>query len=109
MGLDAFGTVLVHALIGLPGAHRWTGELVVGAVGVLPGAHVLAVLLPEISRQRRDAGVEDVGIFNGLVAVVVILGVDAEDRGLDAQIDVLRDENHARIGMFAHERKGLRE
>src|SRR2546430_12232343 len=50
-----------------------------GAVGFLPRAHVLAVPLPEVRRQRRHAAVEDVGILEGLVAVVV-LGVHAEDR-----------------------------
>ena len=93
---DALGRVLVHALVRLPLAHRRPGDLVEGALGFLPGAHVLAVLLPEVRRQRRHAAVEDVGVLERLVAVVV-LGVHAEHRGLDAQVDVLGDQDHARI------------
>ena len=52
--------------------------------------------LPEVRRQRRHAAVEDVGVLERLVAVVV-LGVHAEHRRLDAQVDVLGHQDHARI------------
>ena len=66
------------------------------------------MLLPEIRRQRFDAGVEHVGVFDGLVAVVV-LGVHADDRGLDAQIDVLGHQRDARPRLLALQRQRLPE
>ena len=50
--------------------------------------------LPEIGRQRRDAGEQQVGILDRAV-VEVVLRVDAEDRRLDAQVDVLGHQRDA--------------
>ena len=64
--------------------------------------------VPEIRRQLLDAGVEQVGVLDGLVAVVV-LGVHADDRRLDAQVDVLRHQRHARLRVLALQRERVRE
>ena len=56
----------------------------------------------------REPGVEHVGIFDGLVAVVV-LGVHADDRGLDAQVDVLGHQRDARFVVQRLQRQRLRE
>jgi hypothetical protein len=50
------------------------------------------VVLPEIVRERRHAGVEQIDVVEDLV-VGVVLGRQAEHRGLDAQVDVLRDDD----------------
>ena len=48
--------------------------------------------LPERLRQGRHARVEQGGVVEHLV-VGVVLRRDAEDRGLDAQVDVLGDDD----------------
>ena len=68
----------------------------------------LPVRLPEVRRQLLDAGVEQVGVLDRLVAVVV-LGVHAEDRRLDAQVDVLRHQRDARLGLLRLQRERVRE
>ena len=99
---------LVHELVDVQvGDHR-PRDLVVGAIGFLPGAHALAVRLPEVRRQRREPGVEHVGVFDGLVAVVV-LGVHADHRCLDAQVDVLGHQRDARLVVQRLQRQGLRK
>ena len=99
---------LVHELVDVQVGDDRARDLVVRAVGFLPRAHVLAVRLPEVRRQRRETGVEHVGVLDRLVAVVV-LGVHADDRGLDAQVDVLRHERDARVGVQRLQRQRLRE
>src|SRR5699024_11556277 len=65
----------------------WRRQPVKGVTAVvLPGVHVPAVRLPEVVRQGFMAGVEKIQIFQHLV-VVVILGGQTDQRGLDAQID----------------------
>src|ERR1039457_3840066 len=61
---------------------------------------------PEIPGQTLDAGVEHVGVFDGLVAVIV-LGVHAHDRGLDAQIDVLGHQRDPRLRHLPLQRESL--
>ena len=61
----------------------------------MPGLDVVAVRLPEIGRQRRDAREEQVGVLDRAV-VEIVLRVHAEDRRLDAQVDVLRHQRDAR-------------
>ncbi len=63
---------------------------------------------PEVRRQRRHAGIQNVRVFERLVAVVV-LRMHAEHGGLDAQVDVLRDEHDARFRIFLLERDRLAE
>ena len=63
---------------------------------------------PEVPRQGFNAGIEHVGVFDGLVAVVV-LGMHADDCGLDAQIDVLRYQRDARPRLLALQRQRLPE
>src|SRR6187551_359063 len=107
-GLDAFAGFLVHELIHVKiGDHRPL-DLVVRAIGFLPGPHVLVVRLPEIRRQRGEPGVEHIGIFDGLVAVIV-LGVHADDRGLDSKVDVLGNQRYSRVMVESLKRKGLRK
>ena len=52
------------------------------------------MLFPEIRRQLLHAADQQVRVFDGLVARIV-LGLHAEDRGLDPQIDVLRYQRDA--------------
>ena len=52
-------------------------------------------------------GVQDVGVLDRLVAVVV-LGVDAEHRRLDAQVDVLGHQRDARFVVQRLQRERLR-
>ena len=75
---------------------------------LLPGLEAAAGTIPEIRRQLLHARVEEVGVLDGLVAVVV-LGVHADDRRLDAQVDVLRHQRHARLRVLALQRHGVRE
>ena len=94
--LDALRTGFVDEQVRPPAARGRTVDLIPGAVAILPRAHVLAVAFPEVRRQRLHAGIEHVGVFDGLVAVVV-LGMHADDRGLDAQVDVLGHQRDARL------------
>jgi hypothetical protein len=64
--------------------------------------------VPEICGQFLDTGVEEVGVLDRLVAVIVF-GMHAEDRGLDAQVDVLRHQRDTGIRMFFLQRERLRE
>ncbi len=66
------------------------------------------MLLPEVGGKRAHAVVKDVRVLERLVAVV-ILGVNANNRRLDAQVDVFRNENDARVGFFVLQRQRLRQ
>ena len=78
----------------MPLLHQRAADLVAGACAfVLPAFHLVAVLVPEVGGQGGIAGVEQVGVFQHLVGVVV-LGMDADDGGLDPQVDVLRHQGH---------------
>jgi hypothetical protein len=77
-------------------------DAVEGAAVLLPGLHVLAVGLPEVGRQLARAGVQQVGVLQHLV-VVVVLRVQAEGAGLDAHVDVLGDQDHRALRMLVDE------
>ena len=68
--------------------------------------------LPCVSQKSAGSaatpGVEEVGVLDRPVAVVV-LGVHADDRGLDAQVDVLGHQRDARFGVLRLQRQRLRE
>ena len=64
--------------------------------------------VPEIRRQLLHAAREQVGILDGLVARVV-LGVHADDRRLDAQIDVLGHQRDPGVGEFLLQRERVGE
>ena len=99
---------LVHELVDVQFGDDGAGDLVIGAIRLFPRAHVLAMRFPEVGRQRREARVEHVGVFDGLVAVVV-LGVYADHGGLDAQVDVLGHQRDARLMVQRLQRQRLRQ
>ena len=96
---QAVRVLLVQELVVVPLAHHRALHAIERARVLLPRVDVLAVALPEVGRQLLHAGVQQVGVFDRLVAVVV-LGVHADDRGLDAQVDVLRHQRDARVREF---------
>ena len=69
----------------------------VAALG--PRAH-FAVAIPEVGRQFGRAGVEQAEIVERAV-VLVVLGDDAVDARLDAQVDVLGDQDDRAIGCWS--------
>ncbi len=107
-GFEAVRVLLIQELIDVPVAHHRAVHAIVSARLLLPGVHVLAMLLPEVGRQLLQAGVQQVRVFDGLV-VVIVLGVDADDRRLDAQVDVLGHQRDARFGMFLLQGQRLTE
>ena len=58
----------------------------------------LPFLSQKLARQLQDAGVEDVGVLEHLV-VVVVLGRQAERARLHAHVDVLRHQDHVAVGV----------
>ncbi|MNN21936.1 hypothetical protein D3C81_1352750 [compost metagenome] len=86
----------IRVLIGMPVFVIGGEDFVAGAALVAPTAQVVGVLLPEVLRQLRGAGVEQAEIVQRAV-VFVILRINAGDRRLDAQVDVLGDEHHRHV------------
>jgi len=66
------------------------------------------VLFPKVHRQGCHAAVKDVCVLQVLVAVV-ILGMYAEDSGLDPQVDVFGNQDDSRILLLVLQRECLRE
>ena len=85
--------VLVDELVQHEFAAQRTAHPVVDMPVLLPGLHVVAVVVPERRAQFAHAGVEQVGVFENLV-VVVVLGGQAQRTRLDAHVDVLRHQDH---------------
>ncbi len=54
--------------------------------------------IPEVRRQRQHAGVEQVGIVERLV-VLVVLGRQAQGARLDAHVDVFRHQHHLALAL----------
>ena len=106
--LEAVVPGVVQELVRVPLVHQRSAHAVVGAGLLVPGLDVVAVRLPEIRRQRGHAGEQQVGVLDRAV-VVVILRVDAEDRRLDAQVDVLGHERDARAGQLDLQRERIAE
>ncbi len=73
----------------------------------LPGLEASPGPLPEVCLEFLHARVEEVRVFYRLVAVVV-LGVHADDRRLDAQVDVLGHQRDPGERMFALQRNRVR-
>src|SRR5690606_513127 len=82
-------------------------DLVERLSAVGPGAQVVAVPFPESGSQLGQAGVQQAEIIQGTV-VFVVLGGDAVDAGLDAQVDVLGNQ-HEGVGrlLFAQGEDGV--
>ena len=95
-GLDAGGTVFVDKFIDVPIGHCRAADFIPGAIRFFPGTHIAAVLFPEIGGQFAGAGVQHIGVFDSLVAVI-IFGVHTDHGGLDAQVDVFRDQYHPNL------------
>jgi hypothetical protein len=72
-------------------------DLIERAPLFLPGIERLLVVLPEVLRKRLHPGVEQVDIVEDLI-VGVVLRRDPEHRRLDAQVDVLGDDDDLAIG-----------
>ena len=106
--LEAIRILLIQELIRVPVAHHRALHAIERARVLLPGVHVLAVFLPEIRRQLEHPRVEQIRVFDGLVAVIVF-GLHTDDGGLDAQVDVLRDQRDARLRVLALQRQRLTE
>ena len=106
--LDAVRRVLVNEQVRVPVSYRRPAQPVERPGMFLPRRHVVAVPLPEVRRQRLDAAVQEIGVLDGLVAEVV-LGMHADDRGLDPQVDVLRDERDPGVRPLQLERERLAE
>ena len=66
------------------------------------------MFVPERGRQLLHAAREQIRILDGLVARVV-LGVNADDSGLDAQVDVFGHQRDASIGEFLLQRERVGE
>ena len=58
-----------------------------------PALHALAVRVPKIRRQLARAGVENIRILQHLV-IEIVFRFDTNRAGLDAQIDVLGDQDN---------------
>ncbi len=86
------------------------GDLVTGAALVAPTAQIGVVLVPEILAQLGGAGVQQAEIVERAI-VLVVLGGQSADRGLDAQVDVLghQDDRDFRmlLAQFQHRRQDL--
>src|SRR3569832_2807666 len=88
-GLESLVLAVVDELIGIPLLDVVAGDLVIGLAVLLPRAEIFAVAFPETPGQCELAGGEQAQVAEHLI-VAVVLRRDAEGRGLDAQIDVLR-------------------
>ena len=77
-----------HALVGQQFGQLRAAQPVEGSAFLLPGLEMVAVGVPETGIELGQPAVEQVDVFEDLV-VVVVLGAQAEDGSLDAQIDVL--------------------
>jgi len=83
----------VDELVDQQFGHQRTADAVVGEARLLPALHALAVLVPEAGGQLAHAGVEDVGVLQHLVVVVVLDG-QAQCARLHAHVDVLGNQHH---------------
>jgi hypothetical protein len=99
---------VVDELVRVPVVHERPAHAVIRPRLLVPGLDVVAVRLPEVRGQRGDAREQQVRILDRAV-VVVVLGVHAEDRRLDAQVDVLGDEGHARARHLHLQRERVTE
>src|SRR5688572_1428226 len=78
---------VVDELVQVQLRHQRSADAVVGVAILLPRLDVAPVRIPEILGQGPHAGVEEVGVLQHLV-VVVVLGGEAERARLDAHVDV---------------------
>ena len=106
--LEAVVLGVVQELVRVPLVHQRPAHAVVGARLLVPGLDVVAVRLPEVRGQRGHAGEQQVRVLDRAV-VVVVLRVHAEDRRLDAQVDVLGHQRDARAGQFHLQRERVAE
>ena len=90
----------------MPFAHQWSAHPIISPALLLPGLHALAVLIPKIRRQLLDSARQQVRIFDRLVARV-ILGLHTEDRRLDPQIDVFRNQRDSGGAKFLLQRQRI--
>ena len=95
LGVERLVAFLIDELVDQQARAQRAVHAVVGVARLLPGFHVLAVLVPEIARQLAHAGVEQVGVFEHLV-VEIILGGEAQRARLDAHVDVLGHQDDLR-------------
>ena len=63
------------------------------------------MVLPEFLAMQAHAAIQEAQIVQRPV-VVVILGLHAQDGGLDAQVDVLGDEDDRRFRIIVLQRQG---
>ena len=62
------------------------------------------MFLPEFHRQFTGAGEQQINVFQYLV-VEIVFRMNAEYRGLDAQIDILGDQRDGYIRVFSLQRQ----
>ena len=92
-------------LVGPDGDFR-PGYAVPGAAGIVPGFYACIALAEETLRQRVDTAEQQVRVIQDLV-VVVVLGLEADDCRLDAQVDVFGYQRYtARIAFGQRQRRG---
>ena len=97
-GLERLLVLGVQELVRAPAARLGAGHAVEGAAILLPRLHLPAGPVPEVGLQLAHAGVQQVGVVEHVIARV-IFGADAERVGLDAQVDVLRDQDDVAVGV----------
>ena len=95
--LNLIFTGQIQKLVRVPVFLVRQGDFVKCMSALRPRAQV-GMALPEIRRQLVVSGIQQAEIIEGAV-VFIVLGGNARDRGLDAQVDVLGDEYHRDIGM----------
>jgi len=102
------GRVFIDVLVGRPVLRETAPDPVQRPALFVPGFEPLAGALPEIRGQLFLARIEKIGVLDRPVAGIV-LGVNADDRSLDTEIDVLRDECDLRLGPLELQRQGVGE
>ena len=98
-GMQRLFAVLVDEFVDQKLWAKRSADKVEGATVLFPGLHVLAVQIPEIVRQRANAGVQEVGVFEDLV-VEIVLGGESERMRLDAHVDVLGHQDDLALRDF---------
>jgi hypothetical protein len=88
-----------QALIGVPALDLRSLHAIEGAAVLLPGIHPVAVRVPEIRAEFGAARIQQADIVEHLV-IEILLRMNAQDRGLDAQIDVLRHQRDRDVLAF---------
>ena len=89
--------LVVDELVDMELGDEGPAHAVVGVALFFPRFDVAPMRIPEIRRQVSHAGVEEIGVLQHLV-VVVVLGGEPDGACLDPHVDVFRHQHHLTLG-----------